>query len=48
MWKAYAAPALVAKGEIVEATQFGKSGVDDPFIPRSGMGAAPGNVGYQL
>jgi hypothetical protein len=48
MRKAYAAPTLVAKGEVVEATQYGPIGIDDPFIPRTGMGAAPGNVGYQL
>lgn len=48
MRKVYAAPTLVAKGEVVEATQNGLPGIDDLFIPHSGMGAAPGNVGYQL
>jgi hypothetical protein len=48
MRKAYAAPVLVAKGEVVEATQYGPVGVHDPFIPLTGMGSAPGNVGYQL
>jgi hypothetical protein len=48
MRKVYAAPTLVTKGEVVQATQHGPLGVHDPFNPLAGMGAAPGNVGYQL
>jgi hypothetical protein len=48
MQKLYAAPTLVTKGEIVAATRAGKSGDGDLIVPETGMGAAPGNVGYQL
>jgi hypothetical protein len=48
MRKAYEAPTLTPKGEVVGATGFGTSGTGDPFIARTGMGSAPGNVGYHL
>jgi hypothetical protein len=48
MRKTYAAPALIAKGEVVEATRSGRFGFGDPILPQTGMKEAPGNVGYQL
>jgi hypothetical protein len=48
MRKVYAVPTLVVKGEVVEATQVGRSGDGDLIVANTGMGAAPGNVGFQL
>ena len=48
MLKVYAAPLLEAKGEVVGATRANKNGGGDPIVSGTGMGEAPGSVGYQL
>jgi hypothetical protein len=46
--KTYTAPALTAKGSVIDLTQVGRSGSDDTIVHNTGLGAAPGNVGFQL
>jgi hypothetical protein len=46
--KTYTAPALAAKGNVVDLTQINKSGSDDTFVANTGLGFAPGNVGFLL
>ena len=46
--KAYSAPTLVVKGEVVGVTQVNKSGDGDMIFPETGLGTAAGNVGFQL
>jgi hypothetical protein len=46
--KTYTAPALTAKGNVIDLTQAGRLGSDDPIVHNTGLGAAPGNVGFQL
>jgi hypothetical protein len=46
--KTYTAPALTAKGIVIDLTQAGRFGSDDTIVPKTGLGAAPGNVGFQL
>ena len=48
MRKAYSAPTLVVKGEVVGVTQVNKSGDGDMIFPETGLGTAAGNVGFQL
>ena len=48
MSKTYTAPALAAKGNVIELTQVGLPGREDTIVAGTGFGSAPGNVGFQL
>jgi hypothetical protein len=46
--KTYTAPFLTVKGNVIDLTQVGRSGSDDTIVHNTGLGSAPGNVGFQL